>query len=151
MAGFQDLPTVLQDLCIDFAWQTTYKLVTENIDELLMIKSFKLPPLFYRVRLFSTEHCRHMYSPLMIYKPFWSYREIFDVYMITDLLYNLDFRKRDVKQAGSRHFWVSSFDDHYVNILQFGAFYRSLLATGRDIWTPTYNSQMLNGGATHIV
>lgn len=150
MTGFQDLPSVLQDLCVGFAWKTTYKVVKENIGELLMIKSFNLPPLFYRTYLFSTEHCRHIYNPMDVYVPFWCYIEMFDIYRLRDLLCNLDFRKRSVKCAGPRHFWMRSFDNHYFSILQFGGFYKSLLESNQDIWTPTYNAQLKNGSATHL-
>ena len=149
MPRFQDLPVVLQDLCVDFAWKTTYRNVKENIEELLLIKSFNLPPLFYKTYLFSTEHMYHMYSPLEIYEPLWCYLEMFDIFMINDLLCNLDFRKRSVKCAGSRYFWLDSFD-HYINILQFGQFYKSLLASKQNIWTPTYNAQLKHGAATHL-
>ena len=150
MTGFQDLPSVLQDLCVGFAWKTTYKVVKENIGELLMIKSFNLPPLFYRTYLFSTEHCRHIYNPMDVYVPFWCYIEMFDICRLKELLYILDFRKRIVKRAGSRFYWMEAFDDHYLNILQFGMYYKLLLASNQNIWTHTYNRQLQNGAARHL-
>ena len=39
---------------------------------------------------------------------------------------------------------------HYLNILQFGQFYKSLLASKQNIWTPTYNAQLKHGAATHL-
>ena len=142
MTTFADLPVVLQDLCTGFVWKLPYGLVKENLDALLLIKSIKLPPLFYRTRLFYRPFCCHIYNPLVIYVPFWSYHELFDIYGIKELLYNLDFRKRNVKSAGSRWFWMNSFGEHYMNIIQFGMFYKILLAGGQNIWTPTYNIQL---------
>lgn len=150
MCEFHDLPVVLQDLCIAFAWKTTYKNVKVNIDELLLIKSFKLPTMFYKVFMFSSECCRHIYTPLQIYRPFWCYIEMFDICRLKELLYILDFRKRIVKRAGSRFYWMEAFDDHYLNILQFGMYYKLLLASNQNIWTPTYNRQLQNGAATHL-
>jgi len=152
MTRFGDLPLVLQDICTDFAWRIPFKVVIENIDQLLRIKSFKLPPLFYQRCLFHRSYCCHISNPLFIYVPYFSYHELFNVFRIKELLYNLDFRKRIVKRAGSRWFWMNSFEHHYVNILEFGMFYKILLATGQNIWTPTYNMQLHSGhGATHII
>ena len=151
MIRFSDLPVVLQDMCTDFAWKIPFGLVKENLDELLLIKSFKLPPVFYRSFLFHRSFCSHINSPLNIYIPFWSYHDLFDIFRIKELLYNLDFRKRTVKRGGSRWFWLNSFDEHYVNILQFGMFYKILLASGQNIWTPTYSLQLQSAGATHYI
>ena len=152
MPRFRDLPVVLQNLCTDFAWETPFRLVTENLDVLLLIKSMNMPPMFFRPCLFHQSFCCHIHSPLEVYTPFWAYSELFNIYRIKELLYNLDFRKRNVKSAGTRFSWMNSFDKHYVNILYFGMFYKILLASGQNIWTPTYNQQLRTGqGATHYI
>lgn len=151
MVTFRDLPVVLQDMCTDFAWKIPFEVVDQNLDELLLIKRLALPPMFYRMRMFHRPMCSHIYSPLDIYVPFWSYHELFNVYRIKELLYNLDFRKKYVKSAGSRYFWLNSFEEHYLNIMQFGMFYKILLACGQNIWTPTYNWQLRSGHATHFL
>lgn len=144
MPTFQDLPVDLQNLCADFAWKTTWSLSESNIDTLLLIKSFKLPPLFFRQFLFRSDHGHYCVSPIDKYYPTWSFLEIFDIYRIKELLYNLDFRRRLVKRAGSRWFWMKAFEVHYENILQFGMFYKLLVASGENIWTPTYNAELAN-------
>jgi len=142
MTHFRELPVVLQDMCTDFAWKIPFKVFDENIDELLCIKNLELPPLFYRPFLFYRSFGCYINSPLDIYVPFWSYHDLFDIFRVKELLYNLDFRKRSVKRGGSRWFWMNSFEEHYVNILQFGLFYKLLLASGQNIWTPTFNMLM---------
>ena len=151
MTRFCDLPAVLQDLVTGFAWKTPFQLVLDNIECLLEIKSYDLPPLFFRGRFYSPYHVGKMQpNPLYEYSPFWPYKDLFNIYRIQSLMYNLDFRKRVVKRAGSREFWLNSFD-HYKSILQFGLFYKILLASGLNVWTPTYNMQLrTGGGGTHF-
>ncbi len=44
---FQELPTVLQDIVCDFAWQTEWEHVRLNMNQLFRIKKFDLPPIFW--------------------------------------------------------------------------------------------------------
>lgn len=150
MTGFQGLPTVLQDLVTDFAWKTKFKDVEQNITQLLMIKKLSLPSVFYKTYLYSTENRCHMYNPLNVYLPFWRYNEMFDVNSLRELLYTLDFRKRAVKRFGSRHLWLQSFNDHYLNIIEFGIFYKLLLSSKENVYTPTFNSLLKNGYPTRF-
>ena len=147
--SFCELPDVLQDLVTDFAWKMPAKIIQGNIIDILTIKNFNLPMLFYKLYVFDRRTCRYINNPLVIYEPFWELKEVFNTFHIQELLYNLDFRKRNVKVAGSRHFWLQSFEEHYHNIVQFGMFYKMLLANGTCIWTPTYLRQLQHHSATH--
>lgn len=158
MTRFCDLPVVLQDLVTDFAWENPCQLVLDNIETLLEIKSYNLPPLFfqtqYRYVCTGARGCKSTYgivmpNPLYEYVPFWKYIDLFNIFRIQHLMYNLDFRKRIVKRAGSRQFWMNSFD-HYKSILQFGLFYKILLASEMDVWTPTYKLQLKGWGGVNF-
>ena len=148
---FCALPDVLQDLVTDFAWKMSAKVIHKNVDDVLRIKSFDLPPLFFKVYIFDRRICKYITSPLLVYEPFWEMKELFNTFRIQELLYSLDFRKRNVKVAGSRYFWMGAFEEHYINLLQFGMFYKMLLSSGRNIWTPTYMKQLQNHGASHLI
>ena len=149
--SFPDLPVVLQDLVIDFAWKMHADVVRKNVDDILVIKNFNLPGLFLRGFLFDPRICKHVTSPLLVYTPFWEFKKLFNTFRIQELLYSLDFRKRIVRVAGTRYDWMNSFEEHYVNILQFGMFYKMLLASNKNIWTPTYQKQLQNHSASHLI
>ena len=69
--SFCALPDVLQDLVTDFAWKIPAKVIHKNVDDVLRIKSFELPPLFFKVYIFDRRICKYITSPLLVYEPFW--------------------------------------------------------------------------------
>jgi len=147
---FQELPTVLQDIVCDFAWQTEWEHVEANINQLFRIKEFDLPPIFFRPYIFYAENMRYELNPLHVYAPVFDLLSLFNRHRIHELLYKLDFRKRDVKCLGSRLRWMKLMDNDHESILQFGMFYKMLLSTRQNIWTPTYRYQLTHHTADHL-
>ena len=149
--NFQKLPTVLQDMVCEFAWKTNWDHVRLNMEQLFRIKKYNMPPIFFRGLFFSAEYGCYLPNPLLTYTPIFNLISLFNKHRIHELLYKLDFRKRDVKCLGSRWEWVRAMDHSYENILQFGMFYKMLLASRKNIWTPTYRSQLEMSGPDHLI
>ena len=147
MTVFTDLPDVLCDLCTVFAFGIPSEMMFENIKELLSFKYYNFPHKFFRPYVISTQHYQYVTNPLYIYTPFWEYANLFDENAVRTMLCNLDFRKRCVKQLGSRHEWFHSFSvpNAHENYVLCGLFYNSLIKSGVDIWTPTYHMQLKYG------
>ena len=147
---FQQLPNVLQDMICDFAWKTEWEHVRLNLEHMFRIKKYNLPPIFFRPYIFCTEFGGYVPNPLLTYVPTFDLISLFNRHRIHELLYKLDFRKRDVKCLGSRWKWLQAMDESHENILQFGMFYKMLLSTRQNVWTPTYRCQLENHGADHL-
>ena len=148
---FEQLPSVLQDMVCDFAWKTTWNGIRLNLEQLFLIKEYKLPPIFLRQMIFVVEYGGYVPTPLDIYRPIFDLSILFNQHRIHELLYKLDFRKRTVKCMGSRWKWIHAMEKSHENILQFSIFYRMLLGS-QGIWTPTYQHQLDFGfGADHLI
>ena len=145
MTNFDDLPTVLQDLVMFFAYKTTAALVKENLEVLCLIKKTNLPAFFFHFYVQHPNSFCYVMSPLQEYSPYFEYLALFNTYRIKELLYCLDFRKSCVRSLGSRWHWFNVFDKDYESILNFGLYYKMLVASGLDIWTPTYDQERRNG------
>ena len=124
-----------------FAYKTTAGLVNENLEVLCLIKKAKLPDFFFRFYVHDTHNFCYLASPLQEYSPYFDYVALFNTFRIKELLYNLDFRKSTVRSLGSRWHWCEVLATDYEAILRFGIYYKMLIASGLDIWTPTYNEE----------
>jgi len=148
---FRQLPIVLQDIICQFAWKCKWKLVEANMEQLSAIKSFNIPPIFFRNMVLCANYTKYVVNPLDVYIPVFDLSCLFNKHRIHELLYKLDFRKRNVRCLGSRWSWIRAFDECYENILRFGMFYKMLLSTRENIWTPTYRNQLTDHGADHLI
>lgn len=160
MACFPDLPTVLQDLITFFAFNITSVSLLDNVDVLLSIKDHNLPTFFYKTYVDACDtpaclwksrknaKCSFVVNPIAQYFPIFEYKGIFNMYLIHELLYCLDFRKRAVRAMGSRWFWIQRMADDYEFVVFFGVYYKMLLATEANIWTPSYASSVVRGDVT---
>ena len=142
----------LQDLVMSFAYGTGAggaKFVKKNVNTLCYIKSLALPRFFFQYYIPSWKKWGYVVNPMFEYSPCPLISDIFNMYHIKEVMYALDFRKRSVKALGSRFTWFEMMETHYDQVLNFGIFYKVLMASGGEIWTPTYSRQLKNGGHTY--
>ena len=145
--SFANIPRDLQDLVCKFAWKTSYDVVCERLDTVLVLKAFQLPANFYHALVWSWIEMKFVNNPLVEFSPLGDFSSFFNQPLIKQILYTLDFRKRAVKMLGTRWNWLESFDAHWSNLAQFGIFYRILRKTRHDIHTPTYTQELRNSGS----
>ena len=127
--NFQQLPTVLQDMVCDFGWKTDWNVVRLDLELIFRIKTYSLPPIFLRNVIYAPEYGVYIQSPLHEYSPLACKLSLFNRHRIRELLYKLDFRKKEVKCLGSRWSWIHAIDASVENILQLGVFYQILLTS----------------------
>ena len=139
------LPTDLQNLVCGFAFGTSLDTVNCDLNILSEIKSWKLPDQFIEPRVYSVVLGRYVISPLEIYSPlanFGSIQCLFDNYPFCCVIDKLDFRKRVVKQWGTRWQWGIYINDWEFYGL-FAAFYREMTedvaAVVRPYWKGSQN------------
>jgi len=144
---FDALPTDLQDLILLFAFNQRTAVVRANVNVLCLIGKAPLPKFFYRIYVRDPETFLYITTPLKEYVPYFDYVGLFHSYRIKELLYCLDFRRTCVRSLGSRFDWFMSLDNDYQTIINFGLYYKMLIASGNNIWTPTYNLEKENGSA----
>ena len=147
MSKFDLLPTDLQDIIMLFAYKTKTNIVKSNVEVLCLIGKVKLPQFFFKFYVRDPESFLYILSPLKEYTPFFDYVSLFHTYRIKELLYCLDFRRSCVRSLGTRWEWFSAIDENYESIIKFGLYYKMLIATGTNIWTPTYNAEREQGSA----
>ena len=144
--SFGACPVVLQDLITLFAWKLPFEKVDRQLSAVLTIKDAKLPNMFFSRLLWNWRERRNMVNPVLVFCPVEDMSSIFNKFILLELLWCLDFRKRNVRAFGNRDFWRNSFGDHWQNIVTFGMFYNGLRASKRNIWTPTYNAEIKTAG-----
>ena len=79
-------------------------------------------------------------TPLRVYEPiehFGGWDRLFDWYMVDEVLFRLDFRKKAVNYLGSREHWRESVTTDWKEVFRFNDFYRDTLKNGVP-WKPTF-------------
>jgi len=133
-----------------FAYKTQNAIVQANLNQILLIKRTQMPRFFFQHYVRDINSFCYMVSPIHEYRPHYEFRLLFNVYRIKELMYCLDFRKSNVKSMGSRLSWMEAIDLDFRSILNFGLFYKMLISSGKNIWTPTYNEQIINSGTVFV-
>ena len=120
-----DLPIVLQDLVISFAYDEHKWVIKSELETLLEIKSWRLPFWFLDSMVWSCT------SPLISYVPMkycgHSYRVLFDLDVIHSFLLALDFRMKNVRCFGSRELWQTRILESWRCLDSLSSFYKMLL------------------------
>ena len=142
MTIFGDLGEDLSNIVCQFAFQTSYRVVFYSLKTYMQIKHFDLPKKLIHQTLFSTKHHRFMHSPLVVFEPidsFDGYRSLFNWNEIYYMLWQLDFRRANVKAFGSRGRWHLRLTLSWTAILEFTIFYKELttLSSSKPIYKPT--------------
>ena len=139
------LPAELQNLVCIFAFGVGLKVVKSDLDILFEIKGWRLPDQFVENRVYNIDLGYYVRNPLDSYMPLATFGNIqclFDTFVISNVIDRLDFRKRVVKQWGTRWQWtVYSNDWEFYGL--FAAFYREMAkhvpSVLRPYWKDTMN------------
>ena len=146
--SFAVLPTDLQNLVCEFAFGISLDTVKCDLNILFEIKSWKLPDQFIEPRVYSVVLGHYIISPLDIYTPLanlGSIQTLFDNYPFCCVVDKLDFRKKMVKQWGTRWQWAIYINDWEFYGL-FAAFYREMTEDVAAVVRPYWKgSQTLCG------
>ena len=132
-----ELPDVLQDLVLMFAFNVPKSQVVESLDVILSIIDMDLPFFFFRTKIWSWHYNRYLPNPVFRFMPIeyynGRYSEIFDDDAMFCLLIGLDFRRKNVRMFGSRQKWLDRIVTTWRCVEPFAAYYRMLLRTDAPI------------------
>ena len=125
------LPTVLQQLVIEFAYNMPLPVVLDSLDTVLDIIDMDLPFFFFRPKIWSWHFNSFLPNPVFKFMPIQYYNnlysELFDEDAMCCLLLGLDFRRRNVRLFGSRQIWLDRILHHWRSVEPFAAFFKMLL------------------------
>ena len=146
--SFKQLPTELKNLVSDFCYKTHWAETTKSLDMCHQIKNLGISPVFLRLQMWSWAALQYLPSPLFVFRPInrftgqWS--DIVDWHAVNELLFRLDYRRRVVNIAGTRHEWFSKFRENWLNIRLFDSFYRIVVRSGMPCFKPLYERQRVD-------
>ena len=137
---FGCIPTELQDLVVGFCWEITHAELQEELKTIELIKSWNIDPLFVERKMYRRREWYKSLTPLRVYEPiehFGGWDRLFDWFMVDEVLFRLDFRKKAVNYLGSREHWRESVTTDWKEVFRFNDFYRDTLKNGVP-WKPTF-------------
>ena len=134
---FSVLPSVLQDLVLDFAFNLPKTDVLESLDVILSIIDMDLPFFFFRESIWSWHYNKFLPNPVFSFMPIHYYNgiysELFDDDALCCLLLGLDFRRRNVRMFGSRQRWLDRIIQCWRCVEPFAAYFKMLLRSKTPI------------------
>ena len=126
-----DLPTVLQDLVLLFAYNMPKQAIARSLTTLISINEMDLPFFFFRDKIWSWHFHRFLPNPVRVFMPIeyynGLYNELFDSDAMYCLLLGLDFRRKNVRMFGSREQWLHRILNCWRVVEPFAAFYKMLM------------------------
>ena len=132
-----NLPDVLQDLVIEFAFDMPKEQVLDSLEIILDIISMQLPFFFFRPKIWSWHYNNFLPNPIFSFMPIEYYNGRFDDLFDDDamfcLLLGLDFRRKNVRLFGSRQKWLDRIITSWRCVEPLAAYYRMLLKTRTPI------------------
>ena len=146
--SFERLPKVLKNLVCEFGFGVDWETTHSNLEMCEKIASFHISPVFLRLQMWSWSHGNFLPNPLVVFRPIqqftgrWS--DMIDWHAVNELLYRLDFRRKFVRVAGTRHEWFQKFRNNWLNICLFDSFFRVMLHSAIPCFKPTYQEQRFN-------
>ena len=135
--NFSVLPSVLQDLVLDFAFNLPKTDVLESLDVILSIIDMDLPFFFFRESIWSWHYNKFLPNAVFSFMPIHYYNgiysELFDDDALCCLLLGLDFRRRNVRMFGSRQRWLDRIIRCWRCVEPFAAYFKMLLRSKTPI------------------
>ena len=132
-----DLPSVLQELVFQFAWNMPRDDVLRSLETILQIIDMELPFFFFREKIWSWHYNMFLPNPVFSFMPIEYYNgrfcELFDDDALYCLLLALDFRRRNVKMFGSRQRWLDRIVSSWRCVEPFAAFYKMLMRSNTRV------------------
>ena len=137
----KELKSIVSEFCYKCSWEDTEKslAICEKINEM------NISPLFLRLQMWSWSYLQFLPNPLYVFRPIsrltgrWS--DIIDWHAVNELLFRLDYRRKVVRIAGTRHEWFQKFRRNWMNTYLFDSFYRIIVASGMPCFKPLYHRQ----------
>ena len=151
-----DLPIVLQDLVISFAFDEHKWVIKSELETLLEIKSWRLPFWFLESMVWSWHHRRYLTTPLVQYIPMkycgHNYRNLFDLDVIHSFLLALDFRVKNVRCFGSRELWQTRILESWRCFDSLSSYYKMLLRSKNRVlrFNTPYEERYVMGKPTKL-
>ena len=134
---FSVLPSVLQDLVLQCAFNLPKTDVLESLDVVLSIIDMDLPFFFFRESIWSWHYNKFLPNPVFSFMPIHYYNgiysELFDDDALCCLLLGLDFRRRNVRMFGSRQRWLDRIIRCWRCVEPFAAYFKMLLRSKTPI------------------
>ena len=133
----RELPDVLQDLVLQFAFNLPKRDVKMSLNIMLDIIDMQLPFFFFREKIWSWHYHCWMPNPILEFMPIEYYNgrfaDMFDDDAMFCLLLGLDFRRKNVKLFGSRQTWLDRIVSSWRCVEPLAAYYRMLLRSPTPI------------------
>ena len=126
-----ELPVVLQNLVLDFAFKERKEVIKRELETLLLIKSWGLPFWFLESTIWSWSTRSYVTTPLLQYIPMkhcgHNFRDLFNLDVIHSFLLALDFRMKNVRAFGPRRLWQMRILESWRSLDSLSSFYKMLL------------------------
>jgi hypothetical protein len=132
-----ELPDVLQDLVLLYAFNLPKHDVLESLGVILDIVDMKLPFFFFRQKIWSWQYNNFLPNPVFSFMPIEYYNgrycELFNDDAMFSFLLGLDFRRKNVRLFGSREKWLDRIVTSWRCVEPLAAYYRMLLRSQTPI------------------
>ena len=132
-----ELPDVLQDLVLMFAYNLPKAQVLKSLEVILSIIDMDLPFFFFRTKIWSWQYNHYLPNPVFSFMPIEYYNgrygELFDDDAMFCLLLGLDFRRKNVRMFGTQQKWLDRIVLSWRCVEPLAAYYRMLLRTRTPI------------------
>lgn len=137
----------LQDVICSYAYKCTAKTLREDINTVVMIKSWNMPQSFFKARVrcepsdFLCVYSRYVDNPVKHFIPshlFGGWHEVFDWPNIYFLLLQFDFRLRIVRSFGiDRDLWYRKMTRDWRQLEMLSIFFKTCHRSNTKILKPT--------------
>ena len=131
MQNFSVLPTDLQNIVLDFAYNLERDAIVRSLETILEIKTMHIPFFFFRKSIWSWFFRKYVPNPINVFLPIeligGRYNDLFDEDSMYCLLLGLDFRRRNVRLLGSREDWLNRIYTSWRAVEPLAAYYRMLM------------------------
>ena len=133
----RDLPVVLQDLVLQFAYNMPRDKVLDSLEVILDIKAMQLPFFFFKELIWSWHYTCFLPNPIHCFTPIdyfgGTYLDLFNNDAFFCFLIGLDFRRKNVRCFGSRINWLDRLCATWKNVRPFSYFFKMLLRSETQI------------------
>jgi len=144
MEGYLDLPVVLQNMVMLFAYETHASVVKREVELLLSAKAWRIPTTMLKMSVFSFQTRTYVASPLLRFIPLTHYgdfRKLINWDAVFEELWSFDFRRTVVRCWGPRNQWIADLTRDWRNLGRFILFWNNLIhkqRKGDPVYRPSY-------------
>ena len=129
--NLNELPDVLQDMVLMFAYNLPKTQIMKSLETILDIIDMQLPFFFMKQRIWSWHYKTFLPNPCHVFTPIeyyaGNYSDLFDDDSMYCLLLGLGFRRRNVRLFGSREKWMNRICTSWRAVEPLSAYYKMLM------------------------